>query len=358
MLRFVEIGFVPLLKSAFPDETHFVDTRFSWTDRRGHQPADNSVFIRLKELAQAAIDALSIPTSAGIDLVAVRSRGAENHPQLGTRYLLKKILGWSVHQLALHLASKHQCKLVVIDRTDETTIHPNDFRILKGCDHYFKRELPWSSWSAFERLNTTKICIGSASKLPTLQALAEKLAPLSLGVEDDVAAGQNEPPSNRKKFDVFYLGKPYHLGRRLTIDRDLEDLEKSGLKVFRTDAPLTRVEFLQAIRESRIAVSPGGVGWDCFRHYEIPACGTALLIERPSHQIHAPPLENIEAIHYDPHLSILPVVTHWLQDPEALERLAAAGRSWVHLHHSHSALGKRVAEVALAPDHPDQSSLD
>jgi len=355
MPRFVEIGFVPLLKSAFPDETHFVDTRFSWIDGRGHQPASDSIFNRLKELAQAAIDALSIPTSIGIDLVAVRSRGPEN-PRPGTGYFLKKILGWSVHQLAIHLASKHDCKLVVIDRSDETTIHPNDLRIIKRCDHYFKRELPWSSWSVFERLKPAEICIGTASGFPSLQALAGKLTPLSLGVEDDIAVEQNKRPDNRKKFDVFYLGKPYNMERRLAIDQDLADLEKKGLRVFRTKSSLTRSEFLQTIRESRIAVSPGGVGWDCFRHYEIPACGTALLIERPSHQTYAPPLENIEAIHYDPHLSILPIVTHWLQDPGALERVAAAGRSWVHLHHSYSALGKRVVEVALTPAHSHQSS--
>lgn len=345
MLRFVEIGFAPLLKSAYPDETHFVDTRFSWEDGRGHHPADKSVLTRLRILISAVKDVLSIPVSTAIELVVVRSRGAENSFRFGFGYLLKKLLGWSLHQLAIHLASKHRCKLAVVDRTDEATIHPNDLRILKRCDVYFKRELPWSVWSSMELLKPRRICIGTASGITALQLLAEKLLPISLGVEDHILNVETSVCAPKKEFDIFYMGRSYGMERRCLVERAIIDCEKAGFKVFRRELPLSREEFLRVIRVSKIAISPGGVGWDCFRHYEIPACGTALMIERPSHRIYAFPQENVEAISYDPHLQLLPMLQKWLNSPADLAALATAGRHWVATHHTYSALGRYISEV-------------
>lgn len=341
MIRFVEIGFIPILKSAFPDETLFVDTRLSWEDGRGHQKAADSLGARLHKLWIGARSAISLSSDGEMEAVIVRSRGPENTPSCGSDYLLKKLLGFALHRLARHLARKHNCKLAVIDRADEATIHPNDLWILRHCDLYFKRELPWSVWSAFELVKPRRICIGTASAIPELRTLAKKLTPLSLGVEDHLMDENRELPSN-PLYDIFYIGKAYDMKRRLMIENDLILLEQAGLRVFRTKSPLSRKEFLEAIRSSRIAISPGGVGWDCFRHYEIPACGTAMLIERPSHQAYNPPEEGIEAIYYSPSSPMSSIVRHWLSIPKELDALAAAGRSWVQLNHTYSALGRYI----------------
>ena len=344
MIKFIEINFVPLMKSAFHEETLYIETRLSWHDGRGHEKANGSILRRFLRLCSDVNRAFAIPDSSGVVAVIVRARGPENSISFNSLYLFKKFLGYFLHRLAYYLAKKHQCNLAVVDRLDEATIHPNDHWILKHCDVYFKRELPRSIWSALEMIKPRRICIGTASGIPSLSVLAKKLLPLSLGIEDGLAAEINSPQPT-KIYDVFYVGRAYDLERRLMIEQELKFLSNEGLRIFEPKIPLTRQGFLDAIRASTIAISPGGVGWDCFRHYEIPACATAMLIEQPSHQTYCPPQDGIEAIHYDPDLPIAPIVREWLSKPEELAKIAVAGNMWAISNHKYSSLAKHIATI-------------
>jgi hypothetical protein len=342
-IKYIEINFVPLVKSAFPDETFYLDTRLSWDDGRGHAKATTPFYSRLGRLASNIIDALRLPAEKNVEAVVVRARGPENVEKRNLNYLFKKAIGLSLHRLARKLANKHACKLLVVDRTDEPTVHRNDVAILRDCDIYFKREMPWSIWTTLEHVKTGNICIGMASAYSNMQELVEKMRPLSLGGEDDLIRECAESGSD-KCYDVFYVGKAYGMPRRLVIDAQMEELKQLGFRVFHPTRHLTRNEFLAAIAMSHIAISPGGVGWDCFRHYEIPACGTAMLIERPCHQAYAPPIANVEAIYYNPGDSIVPVIRHWLSKPEELRNIAISGKRWMEKHHAYSALGRQIVE--------------
>ena len=348
MIRYIEIGFVPLVKAAKPDETLFVDTQLSWADGgMGHQAAGGSLRARVTRSWGQIRAALSLPAGSGVEGVIVRARGTENTPAVGPRFVLKKSMSRFIQHLALHLTKKHRCRLAVIDRRDETSIHSNDRKLLSRCDLYFKRELPWATWAAFDCLIPARICIGAASRDAASVSEAGKLRPLSLGIEDRLI--QAAPPAEEEiLYDVFYAGSSHGMERRVHVERELGRLAAAGIKVKFSESRPPRDEFLKIIRQSRIGISPGGVGWDCFRHYEIPAAGAALMIEQPCHQIHEPPKNGVEAIYYAPGESLSHLVESWLHRREDLRRIAAAGNNWARSHQSHSALGESVVRQLSA----------
>ena len=68
-----------------------------------------------------------------------------------------------------------------------------------------------------------------------------------------------------------------------------------------------------------------------------------MLLERPCHWMHSPPRDGIEAIYYDPHRSLLPVVLHWLSKPAELQSIAEGGRVWIEKEQTASAIGRSIA---------------
>jgi hypothetical protein len=348
MIRYIEFGFVPLVKSARPGETLFIDTQLSWADGgMGHQTSEDSLRMRVTRLLSRIRSALSLPAGSGVEGVIIRARGEENTAGIGISYAVKKSMSRVLQSVALHLAKKHRCRLAVIDRRDETSIHPNDRKLLWRCDLYFKRELPWATWAAFDCLKPARISIGATSRQPLTVRWAGKLRPLPLGIEDRLI--ESEPPAAGEiLYDVFYSGASHGLERRVHVERELGKLAAAGIKVKIPENRLSRDEFLKVIRQSRIGISPGGVGWDCFRHYEIPAAGAALMIEQPCHQIHKPPGNGVEAIHYAPGESLSRLVESWLHRRDDLQRIAAAGNKWARNHQSHSALGEKVVSQLSA----------
>ena len=58
--RILEIGFQPLLKSAFPEQTEYVDTRFRWADARTYEVKKGGVLHRLGSMARQFVGALFV----------------------------------------------------------------------------------------------------------------------------------------------------------------------------------------------------------------------------------------------------------------------------------------------------------
>ena len=94
-------------------------------------------------------------------------------------------------------------------------------------------------------------------------------------------------------------------------------------------------------------MSPEGLGWDCFRHYEAPACGSAPLINQPWLDRHAPLIAGEHALYYDVEPGGLTrAVTAALADKPALAKMAAAAQAHVMAHHTPQALARYVVEAA------------
>ena len=93
--------------------------------------------------------------------------------------------------------------------------------------------------------------------------------------------------------------------------------------------------------------SPEGFGWDCFRHYEVPACGSVPLINQPTIERRAPLIAGVHALYYDPEPGGLTrAIQAALADKPALARIAAAGQAHVMAHHTPGALANYVVNSA------------
>lgn len=347
MIRYIEIGFVPLVKAAYPSETVFVDTRFSWEDRRGREPATGSILGRLQKIVSDCWQLLDLPSDSEIEGVFVRSRGAENSSMWRPNFALKAAAGHFLHRLAGYLSRKHHCPLVVVDRTDEATIHPNDRWALDRCELYFKREVPLSRWAIFERLLPTGKCVGVISRQPTFASWGKKIHALPLGIEDE-SVSHDDLAARPKMFDIFYAGSAHGLARRQRVSAAVARLATRGYSISLAHGELSEEEFVQRLKSSRIAVSPGGIGWDCFRHYEITAAGTAMVLEAPCHEMPLVPGHGDAAIWYGPHDDLEALLESWLERPTELAALAERGRCWLSENATHSKLGEYILTMASA----------
>ena len=122
-----------------------------------------------------------------------------------------------------------------------------------------------------------------------------------------------------------------------------------GVSVDRSEKPLPPAEFYARCAAAWLVWSPEGLGWDCFRHYEAPACGSVPLINQPSIDRHQPLIGGEHAIYYDPEPGGLTrAVLAALADKPALARIAAAGQAHVAAHHTPDALARYIVETARA----------
>ena len=62
---------------------------------------------------------------------------------------------------------------------------------------------------------------------------------------------------------------------------------------------LSLPEFYQRAARAWLVWSPEGLGWDCFRHYEAPACGSVPVINQPNIERHQPLVHGEHAFYYD-----------------------------------------------------------
>jgi hypothetical protein len=179
------------------------------------------------------------------------------------------------------------------------------------------------------------------------RAWVEKLRPISLGLPTE-GADVLPPTLAEKNADVFFAGRV--TGSSTLRERGLVELRAlaaAGLSLDIPDAPLPRAAFYVRCAAARLVWSPEGLGWDCFRHYEAPACGAVPLINTPTIERHAPLIAGEHALYYDPEPGGLTrAVTAALTDSEALTRIASAGQAHVMAHHTPTALARYVVGSA------------
>ena len=178
----------------------------------------------------------------------------------------------------------------------------------------------------------------------------EKLRPLSLGLPLSAEGLLPLPAQPEKRVDVFFSGRV--AGSSTLRARGLAELRalaSQGVTLDIPDAPLPQPQFYARCAAAHLVWSPEGLGWDCFRHYEAPACGSVPLINQPPLDRHAPLLAGQHALYYDVEPGGLTrAVTAALADKAALASMAAAAQAHVMAHHTPKALARHVVGVARA----------
>jgi hypothetical protein len=339
----VEIGPRPFVALAYPGETLFYPSRAA-----SEAPAHSQVLGSLGELWGAL-------ERADIDLIVVHPSFS---PPWSIRHLHRSILSRRLLEgrSPLFRAAapellrwRGKAPIVVLDHEDLPVINRNNLFLLDRSGVYFKRELPVDHWRVFTKTAHANL---PTPRFRTRRRALErvgKLRPISLGLPTK-AAGLLPQPDRPKTADVFFAGRIDGSSTLRTRGHaELKAMQAQGVIVDIPEAPLPLEAFYERCAAARIVWSPEGFGWDCYRHYEAAACGAAVLINTPTIDRYAPLIGGEQAIYYDPEPGGLTrAVTAALSDPDALARIATAGRAHVMARHTVDALARYVVETGRA----------
>jgi glycosyl transferase family 1 len=339
----VEIGPVPYVAQAYSGEALFFSSQSA-----KDQPEGVATLASLAELAGAL---------ARSDLELIVS-----HPNFSTPWGLRHVNrsvfsrrfveGRSPLFRALGpelLRGPLRAPLVVIDHEDLPVINRDNLFLLDRCALWFKRELPVDHWRVFTKTAHPQLPTPRFRTNPRHAAWLAKLRPISLGLPLPTAHLLPLRPTE-KRADVFYSGLVE--GSSTVRARGLAELHALAADGVAVDIPGERLppaEFYARCAAAWLVWSPEGLGWDCFRHYEAPACGAVPLINQPQVDRHQPLIHGEHAFYYDPEPGGLTrAVRAALADKAVLARIAAAGQAHVMAHHTPAALARYVVETARA----------
>lgn len=190
---------------------------------------------------------------------------------------VQKIVPW--------VLARHGVPFLVVDRNDRPKIDSSCFLLYGLSSLYFMRELPPRRLDLFP--NEQEVT-GKIPLLPRqlrirreVSVSADKLRPISLGIPDRFfEACSAERPA--KVCDVFWAGKWNTNEARRRWVEELRASAPAGWKIEILEERIPHAEYLARMRMARLVLSPPGRGWDCYRHYEIAACGSVPLMTYPT----------------------------------------------------------------------------
>lgn len=351
-LKIIEIGDKPFVKSGFPTQTLFFSTvgyLSSDVDPATKRP------MTLLGLARALRDpALSLvichPTSfAPWDprflMRAIFSRRLLRGEFAFIRALGPQLLRWRI-----------KAPIAIVDLEDLPLVKRSSLFLLGRCTRFFKRELPADRWRLFLKTAHASLPTPRFRKIRRYMEGLQKVRPLSLGVPMYAADPFATPPME-KTADVFFAGRVEASSWvRKTGLKELLALREQGVIVDIPETPLPQDEFFRRCASAWLTWSPEGYGWECFRHYEAPACGSVPVCNLSALERHAPLRADEHAIFYQVEPGgLTSAVQSALADKPKLERMAQAGRTFVAAHHTSPALARYIVNetLALAPDRRD-----
>ena len=339
----IEIGFRPYVALAFPDESAFFST--------GETPPRPEV-----RLIRSMAELWGMLGAADTELIVCHPNFVSPWtPRHINRNIVSRrfIEGRSplLRAIAPELLRRRRgrAKLIVLDHEDLPVINRDNLFLLERCDLWFKRELPADHWRVFTKTAHPHLPTPRFRERARNVRWVEKLRPLSIGLP--LGAGDLLPLAPaEKRFDLFFSGRV--AGSSTLRARglgELKALEGQGVTLDIPDTPLPRAEFYQRCAAAHLVWSPEGLGWDCFRHYEAPACGSVPLINQPWLDRHAPLIAGEHALYYDVEPGGLTrAVKAALADKSALARMARAAQAHVMGHHTPQALAEYVVREARA----------
>jgi hypothetical protein len=239
----------------------------------------------------------------------------------------------------------HDVPIVVLDLGDSCLVGRHNFFLLDSCKAFFKRELPGDNWLVF--------CKSSYPNFPGTRwrsrernrRRVEKLTPISYGT----FAFAEEFSSPVKQADIFFSGSvAANSTVRVAGLVELRALAQDGYIVDMPSEPLARPDFLRRMSQAWLAWSPGGLGWDCGRHYEAALVGCVPLMNYPTILRDRPLRDGEHCVLYAAEPGGLTQAAHTaLADKPRLRQMAQAAAEHVRKHHTDRARAEHVTVTVL-----------
>lgn len=229
--------------------------------------------------------------------------------------------------------------------SDAITIHPTNKVLLNSAILYLKRELSVDKWCSAEILNgyySNRGPMGARNFRPNDYG---KLEPISLGLgktEDLALQYAQEQKISARKYDTFYAGIDRNKPLRHQAVEDFENLQKAGVSLHYSQEKLSFEHYCQALSACYTCLSPPGLGWDCYRHYEAALFGVVPIVARPYVLQDAPFTHGVNCIHYDPQIPLSKQIPTWFSDKERLKEMGQNAKEHVLKHHTREARLGRV----------------
>jgi hypothetical protein len=323
-MRVLEISRFGLFKALMPDTTDWVRWGGSLTADEPIQPEKPSLALLARTLSRLrgrefdlivlpAIHPQHVEDQSRYKLISKAAlRGAANVPAVAA--LLQRF--------GLRCA-RH----VILDIHDDPRLCETTLRLFPHFALYFKREL-------------------ALDALPDTPA-SGKFKPLPLILPNE----RRIPLCHEKDIDLVFAGRLCNDTRKRAIEA-ARGLAAQRVRVFIPDRPLEYPSFMEVLGRSWLVLSPEGLGWDCYRHYEACLAGSVPLINLPRFQRHLHLEEGRHCFYYDAERDCVATrVLELLADKSRLVRMSEQGRRHVLANHTRSAIARyMLSELArLSP---------
>jgi hypothetical protein len=249
------------------------------------------------------------------------------------------------------VTSLREVPVVVVDLADSHLLAVRNRVLLRSATRYYKREIPANQLAACLLTGSRVMNVRHTLQQTDLVSSLQKVSPISLGISEAVTTLADRFSSSvAKQYDIFCSVQPggaYALRAERYVQQ-LRDLEQQGYRVKVIDRHLPFEEYLKACAESWLVWSPEGMGWDCWRHYEVAAARSVPVINYPSIIRHAPMRHGVHAIFYDPAShGLKDAVIDALRDKGNLLTMASNARQLVIEHHTYNKQLARIVEECL-----------
>lgn len=346
-LRIVEIGEKPFVKTAFPDQTTYFCTAVippSVFAEGSHLVSVRTLPLLRRMLRDKATSLIVChPTFFSPWHWRWISRALFHRRVLQGHVPLVRAFGPQMLRVGAG------APIAVIDQDDFPLINRGNMFLLDRSTAYFKRELPADRWRVFLKTAHANLPSHRFRQLPRFAQRLTKLRPLSLGLPLHIDIS-GMPRGLPKTADIFFAGRVEASSWvRHTGYRELLALREQGIVVDVPDGPLPPEEFYRRCASAWLTWSPEGYGWECFRHYEAPVCGSVPVCNLSPLERHQPLRDGEHAVFYPVEPGgLTQAVTTALADKARLARMADAGRAFVLAHHTPATLGAYVVQETLA----------
>lgn len=247
--------------------------------------------------------------------------------------------------------------IALVNRSDDGRLLPASDWFYRRCHACFVRELHPLPEIALRDLFTPsggnpqsnrrsrRILSWFDPSCPTRRDIS-KLRPISLGVRDETPGSFRG--ATDKKWDLFFAGDLHEKGFRGRLVEELRGLSVNrGWRVLLKDR-LSPGEYRECLAASRLCLSPPGMGWDCWRHYEAMLVGSVPLMPYPTILQYQPPRDGEHCFYFAQEPGGLTrCLEKALAAPERLPAMAAAGQELVLQHHTFPKLREYVVRETL-----------